>query len=31
MILGAGLVLTGVVGFGYSIMQIVNIGSQFLY
>jgi len=27
MILGAGLVLTGLVGFGYSIIQIVNIGS----
>jgi len=27
MILGAGLVFTGLVGFGYSIIQIVNIGS----
>jgi len=26
MILGAGLVFTGLVGFGYSIIQIVNIG-----
>lgn len=28
MLLGIGLVLTGVTGFGYSIYQIVNIGSQ---
>ena len=27
MILGAGLIFTGLVGFGYSIIQIVNIGS----
>lgn len=27
MFLGIGLVLTGVAGFGYSVMQIVNIGS----
>jgi len=30
MILGAGLIFTGLVGFGYSVAQIVNIGSQFL-
>ena len=30
MILGAGLIFTGLVGFGYSVVQIVNIGSQFL-
>ena len=27
MILGVGVVFTGLVGFGYSIIQIVNIGS----
>jgi len=27
MILGASLVISGLVGFGYSVMQIVNIGS----
>jgi len=27
MILGAGLIFSGLVGFGYSIIQIVNIGS----
>jgi hypothetical protein len=31
MILGISLVLTGVAGFGYSVMQIVNIGSQLFH
>jgi hypothetical protein len=31
MFLGAGLVLTGVFGFGYSICQIVNLTSQLLH
>lgn len=30
MILGAGLVITGLAGFAYSISQIVNIGSTLL-
>jgi len=31
MFLGAGLIISGVLGFGYSVMQVVNIASTLLH
>ena len=31
MILGVGLMISGVIGFGYSVMQMVNIASTLIH